>query len=145
MPVYAYDGCRRETSEKGYLFAVPEGGWSSANVQATYSEWYNSNGSNNNFCNREKYIAYRLAYATSAPGVAMKTVTHSNGISFEPWVRRDAIYGAQWDWGYAMGNTNSVIYGYNTDVIAKLPYVVACPGGIPALYAGSVDVALKTQ
>ena len=146
IPTHVNAAMIRDYAGDSYLFAVPEGGWSTLTIRAIYSEDYSASGNNNIFNFRQRTRFKRTAYATTMPTSQLLNITHSNGKSFTSYTATDVIYDPnEWEYGIAEYNRDSVTYSKSTGVTGKLAYIVACEGGIPAQYAGSVTLNLKTN
>lgn len=133
-----------ETTTKKQLFAVPEGGWSSINVEVQYVEKYSTSGSNHTFYERQKWVSYLRTYATSCPAVSLGNVKHSNDTYFTSWIQDTVIFDPnKWEGCACWSNYDSVTYSKTTSITGTLPFVLSCDGAIPALVPCSVELSLK--
>lgn len=143
-PVKAAEYLRKvETSSQ--LFAVPEGGWSSINSEVIYSEDYTINGNASTFISRSKTACYNTAYATTAPGLILGNVQHSNGVFYKTWTSVDIIYPGKWTYGRSYENYETAMYTATTTETGTLAYLYQCDGGIPTTVPKSVVLPLKTR
>jgi len=145
IPALAASSPLNTTSTKTFLFAVPEGGWSSLKIEMSYYEYFSTKGSNNTFSKRVRSYLGQRNYATSVPIMSIDLVSHSNGTSFSSWKSQDVIYDSSWDFGGMEENTDSVSYSTNTSVTATLSYSTYCQGAIPPTQTSSVTLSLKTK
>lgn len=127
-----------------YLFAVPEGGWSSAKLHIRYYE-YCSNANGYMIMNRRrKWISAKLLYATERPKVTFGNVEHSNGKVFSSWDCLSVMYDpTQWDYSELYENTEKVSYKRPGNFEGKFYYTISCYGGIPLYYIENVRLAFS--
>lgn len=139
---------------KSYLFAVPEGGWSTMRVRVEYTEEYSNNSSSytSTFYHREKACMFSRAYATTMPVLYLDNVVHrsSSGTSlktFSSWTAIDLLYDpSRWQGANGYKNTTNASYTRSTSNYGTLSYRVSCgSGGIPAVSADSLTLSLKTD
>lgn len=146
IPTHAEAAMLRNSVRDTYIFGVPEGGWSSMALSVVYLEDYTPNGGSNNFDFRQRTYYRKTTFATTKPTVHMLSITHSSGRSFTSYTTGDVMYDPNaWEYGSAGYNRDSVTYPTTTNVTGSLPFVVICDGGLPAQYAGSVNLSLKTN
>lgn len=136
------------TGEKTYLFAVPEGGWSSCTIKVKYSEKYVVGEKKNKFNSRTKSYSYKLAYATTKPKVRVGNICirSSSGktlVTFKKYKSEDVIYDPyQWDICRSYKSTKEKSYSVNTKNYGFLPYEVTCNNAIPGIHADSLTLKL---
>lgn len=136
------------TGEKTYLFAVPEGGWSSCTIRVTYSEQYVVGKKKNKFNSRTKNYSYRLAYATTKPKVRVGNICIRNSsgktlVTFKKYKNQDVIYDSnQWNVCKMYKNTAEKSYSVNTKNYGFLPYEVTCSNAIPCICTDSLTLKL---
>ena len=134
----------RDSTTKKQLFAVPEGGWSSINVEVQYVEKYSTSGNNNTFNERQKWVSYLRTYATSCPVVSLGNVKHSNDTYFTSWIQDTVIFDPnKWEGCACWSNYDSVTYSNTATITGTLPYILSCDGAIPALVPCSLELSLK--
>ena len=134
------------SQEKSFVFAVPEGGWSSATVSVNYAEYFTTKGSSSTFNKRVKSMCAKRSYATSIPVISLDQVTHSSGSTFTSWKSNSVIYdGVKWDCASNYVNTTSVTYSTTTSNTGTLSYCVYCSGALVPTQASSVTLSLRTK
>ena len=149
LPVFA------RSLEKDYthtfLFAVPEGGWSSCKVHIIYEEkyTYSISSERNTFNNRTKYYTGVYAYATTSPSLTTgaAVIKKANGDTlktFSSWTRLESIYPQVDTFGYYK-NTGTISLVPSTACTGQINFHVACPGAYPAFYNSNVKMSLSTE
>ena len=145
FPTFAASSISNSKTDSA-LFAVPEGGWASINIEVIYREGYTSSGSTNTFNSRTRTITYSSIGATTLPYASTGYVSHSNGTSFTSWTRETFMYdGSKWNGGNSYKNTTSVSYSKSTSTTGSLGYTMNCTGSIIPTVSGTVSLSLKTK
>lgn len=134
-----------------YLFAVPEGGWSSITVDLNYVERYTKyDASNNKYYSRECLFAYKTAYATSKPGGEVLTIKHYSGSgrelhNFTKWNDMAVIIEPGYDFVWSKMNGKNKFYLKTTNNYAHVAFQVSCNGAVPAIQTGGLKMNLKAE
>lgn len=137
--------------KKTYVFAVPEGGWSSIMVWVRYMERFTKKAdSKNKFYNRELFYAYRTAYATERPSFAIGKVKHINGEgkilhTFKVWKRCDSMSDGSWDYFCSRKNETNKYYRNTTKNKAQVSYSTYCRGANIPSRGNTVKLNLNTN
>lgn len=136
-------------TKQTYLFAVPEGGWSSCSVDVVYTEYYHETGATNIFNKRTRWYTASCAYATEKPVFIIGNVVHrnsSNSIvkSFKSWQPTDGIFGGGYDYFGTEKKLDSVTYSRSTTYKGELAYIVKCSGAMVPIHTGKVSMKLST-
>lgn len=124
------------TDERAYLFAVPEGGWSTITVRINYTERQVKSGTKNKWWRREVFYAYKTEYATEKPYMKLlNNIEHrtENGKlihKFEKWTPVDSVADAKWDYFKLSRNGKNMYYEPTAKNRASVSYLVFCNGGI---------------
>lgn len=158
MLLVGFDNAKAATTDllsnrvenKGYVFAVPEGGWSTCEVTVIYDEQYTSSGFNNILNKRTRTCFGKTTYATENPYVSLQNISHRNSsgqslITFSTWTHQDGIYPGDVTFCWANYNTTSRTYPNTTTNSGILPYNVHCRGAIVPTCSGSVTLSLRTN
>ena len=137
--------------EKQYLFAVPEGGWSSIAVTLDYCERYTkSSATVNEFYRREYVFCYKCAYATSKPGGKVSTIKHSSKsgdvtFNFTTWDNFAVIVPTGYDFVTSKENKQTRCFSPTTDSYAHISFLVSCNDAVPAIQTGGFKLNLNTK
>ena len=140
-----------KTYEHQYLFAVPEGGWSSISVYLNYAERYTKyDDITNKFYSRDYVFAYKCAYATSKPWGEVLTIKHYTGSggelhNFTVWNNYAVIMPSGYDFTSSKQNGKNKFYMNTTSNYAHITFQVSCSGAVPPIQAGGVKLNLKTK
>ncbi len=140
-----------KTYDNTYLFAVPEGGWSSITVNMNYTERYTKYDSiTNKFYSRECFFAYKSAYATSMPVgnvVSIKHYTNSGGElhHFTKWNDLAVVVQPGYNGIWSKQNGKNKFYQNTTDNYAHVAFQVSCNGAVPPIQTGGLKLVLKTK
>lgn len=128
------------------MFAIPEGGWSSINVNVSYYEYYTVNGNNAVFSERCQFYLENSAGATEPPYVRPGNVVHSNDKVFKNWSRQSIIYDAnKWNSGNGWKNAETVTYNSQTSITGTLAFTLVCDGAVIPISAHTINMSLKTK
>lgn len=137
--------------ENSYLFAVPEGGWSSISVNINYTERYTKyDSTTNKFYSRECVFAYKSAYATSKPVgnvIAIKHFTKSGGElhHFTKWNDLAVIVPTGYDYVWPKQNGKNKFYSKSTENYAHVAFQVSCNGAVPPIQTGGLKLFLTAN
>lgn len=146
LHAYAASSPLNKTVKQTEIFPVPEGGWSSIDVEVSYSEHFKENTSGSNkFYQRDKIVVFNRSYATSAPVCKLYNVVHSNNATFSKWQSMSVLFGSGWQGAEGYKNTEEKSYLKNTDITGKLAFVIECKDSLVPSRAGAVDLSLKTN
>lgn len=140
-------------NEKSYLFAVPEGGWSTITVYVKYTEKQVKHDSKNKWWRRELYYTYLTKYATEQPYMKiLNNIEHrdNNGKlihKFEKWTPVTTMADAKWDYFALYRNGKNMYYSTTTKNYASVSYTVHCKGGIltSSLNGHTLKMRLNTK
>lgn len=122
--------------ERPYLFAVPEGGWSTITVYIKYTEKQVKSGEKNKWWRRELFYAYQTEYANECPYMKLlNNIEHRDEKGklihkFEKWTPVDSMADAKWDYFKLSRNGKNMYYAPTTKNRASVSYLVFCDDGI---------------
>ena len=149
--ITALGASKKAETEKNYVFAVPEGGWSSCKVHIIYTENYGSTaaGTRNLFSERTKYYTGTYEYATACPTLKTSSVVYKyNGDvvrTFSSWTKKTSIYPGTVDtFGY-YSNSEKEELSATTSYTGQLNYTVSLYGANPPSYVKYVSMKLNTK
>ncbi len=137
--------------ENSYLFAVPEGGWSSIYVNINYTERYTKyDSSTNKFYSRECIFVYKSSYATSKPVGNVATIKHftkSGGElhHFTKWNDFAVVVPTSYDYIWSKQNGKNKFYSKSTDSYAHVAFQVSCNGAVPPIQTGGLKMVLTAN
>lgn len=127
---------KTKKDERSYLFAVPEGGWSTITVRISYTEKQVKHDAQNKWWRRELFYAYKTEYATERPYMRiLNNIEHRDGNGklihkFEKWTPVTSMADAKWDYFKLSRNGKNMYYSPTTKNSASVSYLVFCNGGI---------------
>ena len=131
---------KSESSIYRTLFAVPEGGWSSATVRLDYQEKYISMGDYVYYIEHEESVLEKCEGATVIPFVYLNILQYSDGTSVFPWYDKSILYDPlKWNSGRAAVNYNRYSFVYNTNVKGIVSAVIYCEGAVVPYRSTSVE------
>ncbi len=134
---------RSKSYENSWIFAIPEGGWSSIRARVTYSENYVTNEARIYYKERSRSVVYNSVGATETPGVQLGNIGHSTGRIFQAWENGSLWMSSDWDHGYIYINKEIVSYLRGKAVTGNLPFLVTCDGAIVPTRSESIHMSLK--
>lgn len=134
---------RSKSYVDSWLFAIPEGGWSSIRAKVTYSEDYVTTGERIYYTERSRSVVYTPVGATETPGVQLGNISHSTGKIFQAWEKGSLWMSSDWEHGYIYINKETVSYLRGKAVTGNLPFLVICNGAVAPTRSGSVQMSLK--
>lgn len=132
-------------TEKSFLFAVPEGGWSSARIQLKYTENYSIKNGKSVFTSRLRTVMFARSGATVLPQYDYGTLKHSNKKSFTSWKKQTIMYSDSWNSASSYKNSTKVTYSRTTKIKGTLNAIVVCQGAAVPTRAVSVSQRLNTK
>lgn len=146
-----YGAVKQKESTRTYLFAVPEGGWSSCKVHIIFHEYYSYNSSTkkNRYNHRTKYYTGKCEGATSIPSLRVGRVeiknTSNTKTTINSWTSEAAVFPGGMDYAGYYANYESVPLITNTSYKSYLYYTVRCSGATVPSTGDNLKINLATS
>ena len=142
----------RKEQTRVYLFAVPNGGWSSCRVNIVYTEEYthSSLSHRNTFYQRTKWYTGEYVYALTCPVLLVCEAVIKSGAgnvihTYTDWSSEPSIFPGNMNIYGCYKNTESFQIGDTNDTTGQVNYTVVCFGATPSAYFDSIVMSLRTN
>ena len=149
-PIRTQAACKNAAKTSQFVFTVPGGGISSAEIYVNYTEYYSKIDSYSTYNKREVYYAYKMSGATVKPTFSFSSNINARHESksgsvihrFANWTKVNSIVDGKWDTGGCYKNGYSNNYAASSKCKGKVSYSVMCTGASVSVKSDTVTVNL---